>query len=56
MSTACLDLDRDLLQMATADLLSIPAGPRRAAALADFVESDPDLGRRLSFELAFALS
>lgn len=50
------DIDAMALALAKEDLLSIPAGARRAAALADFAEIDPALASKLSLEICFSVS
>ena len=50
-----INIDAELLEATTADILSI-APENRAAAIADFAEIDPILGQKLALSVAYALS
>ena len=48
-------IDAEILEITVQDILSI-APEKRAAAIADFSEADPELAQRLSIAVSFALS
>ena len=50
-----ITIDAEILQDTVEDIMSLPPS-KRSAAIADFTEIDPELGRKLTLSVSFALS